>query len=214
MRASLWSVGGVCALSAAVLACNTASANLIVNSGFEMGGAAGAPDVYGASGWTAFGNVFNEFSPNPLAAGPHSGIGSLKEFGTFPGVSGAFQSFPAAAGEAWSASGFGLNSSGDAMQADNFGLLKVSFQDAGGTELLGLESAHITISSPLDQWQQLDVNGIAPAGTDHVNIFALFVQPNFNGGSTIFDDVTAVPAPGSMGLLIASGLALGRRRRS
>lgn len=188
-------------------------ANLLVNPGFEVGTAPGNPDVYGAAGWIAFGNVYNTSSPNPGAAGPHSGTGSLKEFGTFPGVSGAFQSFAAAAGQPWSLSGFGLNASSDPMQPDNFGLLKISFQDAANNEILGIESAHITILSPLDQWQALAASGVAPAGTDHVNLFALFVQPNFNGGAAFFDDVSATPAPGS-GLLLGLGALLLRRRRS
>jgi len=193
---------------------HVASANILANPGFEAGTAPGNPDVYGAPGWFAFGNVYNVSTPNPLPAGPHSGTGALKEFGTFPGVSGAFQSFAASSGQAWSLSGFGLNASSDAMQPDNFGLLKISFQDAANNEILGIESAHITVASPLDQWQALAASGVAPAGTDHVNLFALFVQPNFNGGSAFFDDMSAVPSPGCMGLLAGSGLFLTRRRRA
>jgi MYXO-CTERM domain-containing protein len=193
---------------------HVASANVLSNPGFEVGTAPGNTDVYGAVGWFAFGNAYNVSSPNPLLAGTHSGTGALKEFGTFPGVSGAFQTFAAAAGQTWSLSGFGLNASSDLMQPDNFGLLKISFQDAANNEILGIESGHITVSSPVDQWQALSASGVAPAGTDHVNFFALFVQPNFNGGSAFFDDMSAVPSPGGIGLLAASGLFLVRRRRA
>jgi hypothetical protein len=203
-------------VSAVLALCALASAsqaNVLVNPGFETGVSAGAPDSYGASGWIAFGNVFNTAAPNPLPAGPRSGVGALKQFGTFPGVSGAFQTFTASPGQTWSLSGFGLSASTDPMQAENFALLKISFQDAGNNELAGFESAHITITSPLDQWLALSAMGTAPAGTHHVNLFALFVQPNFNGGAAFFDDLSAVPTPGALGLLAASGLVLARRRR-
>lgn len=187
----------------------------LVNPGFETGTAVGNGDVYGAAGWNVFGNVYNVSSPNPAPAGPHSGTGAVKMFGTFPGVSGAFQSFPASAGESWTLSGFGLNSSGDPMQPDNFGLLKISFQDAGNNELAGFESPHITISTVQDQWQSLNALGTAPAGTHHVNLFALFVQPATNGGSAAFDDLSGglVPEPTSLSLLALGGLIALRRRR-
>jgi hypothetical protein len=190
-----------------------AHANVLVNPGFETGSAVGAPDSGGAAGWQSFGNVFSVSSPNPVTAGPRTGTGALKQFGTFPGVSGAFQLFATIPGDAWSITGFGLNASSDAMQADNFAILKISFQDAGGTELLGIESTRITISSPLDQWQSLSANGIAPAGTTQVGIFTLFIQPATNGGSAFFDDITAVPAPASVALLGIGCLTMSRRRR-
>jgi opacity protein-like surface antigen len=209
-----------CALSASlVLLCSavTSSAqNVLVNPGFETGTAPGNADVGGAPGWSAFGNVFNVSSPNPNPVGPHSGTGALKEFGTFPGVSGAFQSFPTTAGTAWSLSGFGLNASSDAMQPDNFGTLKISFQDAGNNEILGIDSNHITNATPQNVWTLMTANGVAPAGTNHVNLFALFVQPNFNGGSAFFDDLSggAVPEPATLALsaIVMLGGCIRRRR--
>jgi hypothetical protein len=179
------------------------AANVLINPGFETGTAVGNGDVGGAPGWSAFGNTFNVSSPNPTPVGPHSGTGAEKEFGTFPGVSGVFQTFPTTPGSAWSLSGFGLNASSDAMQADNFGTLKISFQDAGNNELLGIDSNHITNATPQDQWIAMIANGVAPAGTNHVNLFALFVQPATNGGSALFDDLSgsAVPEPATLGLV-------------
>jgi hypothetical protein len=116
----------------------------------------------------------------------------------------------------WSLTGFGLNASSDAMQPNNFGTLKISFQNASGTELLGIDSNHITNLSPPDQWQSLLATGTAPAGTDHVQLFALFVQPATAGGSAFFDDLSGqvVPEPATAGLaMLVGGLALVRRRR-
>jgi hypothetical protein len=199
----------------ALVGAQAAQANLLVNPGFETGTAPGNGDVYGAAGWTSFGNVFNVSAGNPTPVGPHSGTGALKEFGTFPGVSGSFQSFTASAGQAWSLSGYILNASSDPMQADNFALLKISFQDASNNELLGIDSAHITAATAVDQWLFVTANGVAPAGTAHVNLFTLFVQPNFAGGSASFDDLdgSQVPAPASVALLGLGGLVASRRRR-
>ena len=190
--------------------------NVLVNPSFDTGRSAGNGDVGGAVGWTAFGNVFNVATPNPVPTGPHSGPGALKEFGTFPGVSGAFQTFVTTPGTPWTLSGFGLNSSSDPMQADNFGTLKISFQDAGNAELLGIDSNHITIATPQNIWTPMSANGVAPAGTTHVNLFALFVQPNFNGGSAFFDDLSGgtVPEPATLGLasIVVLGSTCVRRR--
>jgi hypothetical protein len=195
---------------------STASAqNVLVNPGFETGTAVGNGDVGGAPSWNSFGNVFNVSAPNPVPVGPHAGTGALKEFGTFPGVSGAFQSFPTTPGTAWSLSGFGLNASSDPMQTGNFGEVKISFQNAANTELLGIDSNHIDTSTPQNVWTPLLATGVAPAGTDHVNLFALFVQPQFAGGSTFFDDLSGsvVPEPASVGLFGIAGLSVLRRRR-
>ena len=81
------------------------AANVLANPGFETGTATGNPDVGGSPSWTTFGNVFTTSAPNPLPVGPHTGTGALKEFGTFPGVSGAFQSFPTTPGTAWTLTG-------------------------------------------------------------------------------------------------------------
>src|SRR3954453_4022410 len=130
-RSRVVQCGAALAVTCFVLAPTTArAANVLANPGFETGTAVGNPDIGGAPGWTTFGNVFNPSAPNPTPAGPHSGTGSLKEFGTFPAVSGAFQTFPTTAGTPWSLTGFGLNASSDPMQADNFGTLKISFQNA------------------------------------------------------------------------------------
>jgi hypothetical protein len=202
---------------AAGLVQSTASAqNVLANPGFEVGSAVGSPDVGGATGWTAFGNTFTTSAPNPLPPGPHAGTGALKEFGTFSGVSGAFQDFPATPGTIWQLTGFGLNASSDPMQPANFGLAKISFQGASG-EILGIDSNHIDVNTPSNIWTPLLAQGVAPAGTTHVQLFALFVQPAFNGGSAFFDDFSGqvIPEPASIGLLgLAGGLLSLRRRRA
>jgi len=188
-----------------------ASSVPIVNPGFELG----------LSGWSTFGNTFYVSNPNPVPDGAHGGTNSAKEFGTFPGVSGAFQTFAASPGQTWDLQGFIINASSDAMQASagntNFALVKISFQNSSSTELLGIDSQHITAATPQDIWENVDANGVAPAGTTQVQLFCLFVQPGTLGGSAGFDDISAtvVPEPSSVALVLTGlgGLVMFARKR-
>jgi hypothetical protein len=203
---------GAVLLGAVVFPVIARAQKVLTNPGFETGTATGNGDVGGAPGWSTFGNVFNTSAPNPAPVGPHAGTGALKEFGTFPGVSGAFQEVPASPGQIWTATGFGLNASSDPMQADNFGELKLSFR-SGSSEILGVDGTHIDVNTPQNVWTPLLTTGTAPAGTTSVQIFALFVQPATAGGSASFDDISAVvPEPASLGMLAIGSLALLRRR--
>jgi hypothetical protein len=100
----------------------------------------------------------------------------------------------------------------------NFALIKISFQNSSATELLGIDSQHITAATPQDVWQSVNAMGTAPAGTTQVQLFALFVQPGTLGGSAFFDDISAVviPEPATI-VLVFGGLlglvAVARRRR-
>jgi hypothetical protein len=210
----------VCTAAVAMIALaamtGKAQANILANPGFEL-------STSSPVGWTTFGNVFMDTNPQPAPVGAHSGTNSLKEFGTFPGVSGAFQSFSLAPGLEVDLDGWIVNASSDPMQAQpnntNFALVKISFQDAGNNELLGIDSQHITALTPQDIWQHVNCSGIAPAGTTHVNLFCLFVQPQTLGGSAAYDDINAVivPEPGTIALVLTGlgGLVmLAKRRRA
>lgn len=209
-RISKTTVAVASAIAALGLAVATSEASL-VNGGFESG-TGGAAD-----GWAQFNNAYRTSTSDtgsPVTA--HSGDYAMKVFGNWGGpwnAAGALQVFAAAPGEVWDVQGYGLNWSSDKLVGENFGLLKLSWRDAADQEIAGVESQHITSSTPVDQWQFLQASGAAPAGTTGVQVFALFLQPNFEGGSAWFDDMTVTPEPASLALLALAALPVVLRRR-
>jgi hypothetical protein len=214
-------IGGllIALATAGLFCCPVKAQNVLTNPGFETGAATGQNDVAGAPGWTSFNNVFTTSAPNPTGVGPHAGVGALKEFGPFTGnnASGVFQQFTSNPGDVWTMNGFGLNDSADPMQTGNLGTLKISFRNASNQEISGFDSNHIDTTTPQNVWTPMTVSQTSPPGTVGVQLFCLFFQPQFAGGSTFFDDVSAsvvaAPEPGSIALLGIAGLMSLRRRR-
>jgi hypothetical protein len=216
-----------------------AHANLIDNPGFETPDASGG-DVTGGPGapWNGF-NV--ESIRATTAAQSRSGDQSFKVFGPFSSIGGgvgATQVVPITGGIDYTLESYGLNSSSDPMQGDNFALAKVEYLNANqqfvagpngepaGTPLVGynvFESNQLNADSPQDEWQLLGTGGPAPADAEFANIVLVHVQlgdgtedPAVVGGSAFFDDVslTQVPEPTSLALLaLGAPLALRRRAR-
>ncbi len=180
-----------------VVAGSASAQNLLVNDGFED------PPPAGLTGWITFGNVFAE-SSNPPAVVPGGGTGVAKMFGTFPGVSGMFQEFPAGPGSMWGIESSARHWSGDALIGagapnDNFVVQKIVFKDAGDVEIGAVESVILDGTFSTDTWHNSGlIVGVAPAGTVQVEAFILFVQPNTDGGAALIDqtrfiDMTPVP---------------------
>jgi len=176
----------------------------IVNGGFEADAVLNSPPTTAVSGWGTFGPVL----PATASANndpTRTGIGSLKLTGAGGfGVPGGFQTLPASPGQVWDLKGYGLTRS--ALPADaTFGLLKIVFGDSAGNalpmspqqvlignpgppEFPGAESLPIIDhSSPPNAWILTQARGIAPAGTEEVAFFVLFVDESV--GSIYFDDV-------------------------
>lgn len=160
----------------------------------------------GLAGWLIYGNVFAE------TAHAQEGLQSLKLFGNWSSAwnaSGAYQNLPAAPGQPWTFTGYGLNPATDGLLAgnQNIALLKIIWFDgpnATGNQLQplpgpgalfgefpGIESGQLNANTPPDQWQQLTAGGEAPPGTQSVQLMAIFLQPNFEGGSLWFDNLSA-----------------------
>jgi len=194
----------VCALAGA------ASANVLANPSFEDG----------LNGWTPFGNVFAE------SVTPRTGNGDAKMFGNFSGgfnVSGLFQTFSATPGQLWQFDGYVRHNTGDALvgigadnaAADNWVVLKFEFRDAANNVTGSVEQNVLDGRTPTDQWFGHSISLTAPANTQSIWAFFLYLQPQFAGGAVLIDDASlqVVPAPASLGLLAGAGLLAGRRRR-
>ncbi len=208
--------GSIAIIAAAAIA-PMASASL-VNGGFEADDASGG-DVYGATGWSPFNDVF---TTETVA---RTGSNSLKAFGPFfnGGGAGATQAVPAAAGQTWVLEGYSRNDSSDPIGTGNFAVAKIEFLDAGfgpagGSFALGVNVFEVPIgdeASPLDSWEFFGLGTApAPAGTAFANVVIVHVQLDpITGGGIFVDDLTLVPAPASAMIAGLGGLTLVRRRR-
>jgi len=189
-----------CIAALALATLTTHGQNLLLNPGFETDAVLDAAPVPGATDWTAF-NGANTASASIYVT--RNGIGSLELPGNGGfGVPGAYQTFPAVPGELWDLQGYMLTS--NALPANaTFGVLKIVWSDgvndlAPGTVNFGaanfanpgIESRPLLNSSSTPNvWQFTRAQGIAPAGTTQVKLFALFVDQS--AGTGFFDDLQA-----------------------
>jgi hypothetical protein len=164
--------------------------NVLTNAGFEVG----------LTNWTAFNGAAAGTAPtDPVRTGTGSLI--LPGFGGF-GVPGVYQSLPASPGQVWNLEGYMFTS--NALSADaTFGLLKIVWSDGTsdlppGTVYVGsanfsnpgIESRPLLNStSPTNTWVFTQAQGVAPAGTTQVHLFALFVDQS--AGTGYYDDLDA-----------------------
>jgi hypothetical protein len=205
---------GLCLAAAVVVAIysNTvASANQLTNPGFEIDAVLNAPPIPGfATDWTQLFNnaaVASTDSSDPNLYPVRTGIGSLQlPGGGGFGVPGAYVTFPAKPGQVWDLQGYGLTPA--MLPADaTFGLLKIVFGDglgdlppaavnigqAGPAANPGIEGLPLLNSaSTPNTWQFMHAQGVAPAGTTEVKLFALFVDQS--AGTGYFDDLEALLA--------------------
>lgn len=187
-----------------LFAISPAAANQLLNPGFETDAVLDQPPTAFVDGWSPFNNAG---TASATLAPVRTGIGSLvlPGGGGF-GVPGAFQTFPASPGQTWDLQGYMLTK--DALPAGaTFGLLKIVFGDGtadlppgpinigqpGPAANPGIESLpFLNSASPTNTWQFTHAQGVAPAGTKEVRLFALFVDEN--AGTVYVDDVQALLA--------------------
>lgn len=213
-----------------------AAAIPLVNPGFEADDASAA-DVFGASGWNAFGGgTFTTDGVNGPGAFPaccspvpNSGTNSFKVFSN----SGASQSFSATVGDVFTMNGFGLNFGSDPILNISTLRLQIGFFDAiglpagtaaGGNPAVGFnlfESNLIDVDTPLDIWTGMGV-GTAPAPDNTAEVRFIVLGLMASGGAGFFDDISAtqvdpIPIPAAV-WLFGSGLigliGVARRRKS
>ncbi len=203
-------------LLAVVVLASTASANVLVNPGFEDPAFVGAEQAGAGSGWTPFGGVFRIQGQPPIGpAGAHGGDVVLKVFG----VAGVFQDFAASEGDVWSGSAWALNDSADQMAGGQIAAVNIEWLDGTGTNIGTEFGGTIDASTAADVWTLLTASGVAPAGTAFARLVLITgdFAPGGAGGAPRFDDASferVIPIPGAV-LLLGSGLfgLLGFRRK-
>jgi hypothetical protein len=206
------------AIAATVGFTRPAHAVNLTNPGFDADDASGG-DVFGASGWGTFNFAFTTQSVPPL-----SSPNTLKIFGPFFqfGGSGVVQGgFAASEGQLWEASAYARIDGSDAMDPQNFAVVKLEFVNSSNTVIGFAESPQInTTSLPLNTWQQFTAQGTAPSGTTTAQIVLVHVQLDNPpaGGSVFFDNAAfgVIPEPVSavLGFLGLVGFVGSLRRRS
>jgi hypothetical protein len=146
----------------------TVEPNVLVNPSFNT-------DL---SGWRTFGNVY--YDGRSFAR--RTPTGSAKLYGTFVegSDSGMFQQFPATPGSIWKFDSYVMTTCVESpIQPGNGNvvLAELLFKDAAGTETGSAEGIILDETAPLGTWTKHTVMGTAPAGTDSVAAYILFVQP-------------------------------------
>ncbi|MBD3347640.1 MAG: hypothetical protein GF400_00395 [Candidatus Eisenbacteria bacterium] len=145
------------------------------------------------SGWTAFGNAYYEGRNWGHLTSP----GSCKLYGTFsPGDdSGIFQQFAATDGSIWK---FDVNVMTTCRETpiqpgnSNVVVANLIFKDASGTTVGSTEQVILDETAPLGTWTSHTLFGTAPASTDSVAAYLLFVQDEvvLEQGAAWIDDVS------------------------
>ena len=199
----------------AVFSCQANGQELLVNPGFE------AVDLtdWGGGGSGGSGSAFI----GAPAAGPQSGSNSVM-LALGGDVGQVLQIHPAAPGEVHRIEGYMLTEAG-LPSGPSFGLLKIVFRDASGTDLTvgvdnisvggenpdfpGVEAApFLNDSSPTGTWVNTIGEGVAPAGT--VEVLYLLLNVDFAGGTNpIWMDNISVTVDGGANVLANPDFEMG-----
>ena len=155
------------------------------------------------TGWTVFGNVYQENRGNTLpqfAFARRTPPGAAKMYSTFVlgSDSGMYQSFAASAGSEWKFELYSLNSCEEDPidgTSDNVATAKIVFLNGTGTEIGSAEQTVVNATSPKGTWTRHTVVGRAPTGTAQVRPYILFISPSLLPGDACFiDDASFAPA--------------------
>lgn len=190
---------GASLLAALATVATAGGTNLVVNGSFETPG----PGFILLQGWENFnGSVTIDASDEVPAL---DGVNSVKMFGLGPGPGiqddvVLLQTVPGIqAGLEYTLTANAWHNSFDAVQTGNAVLLQIQFRDDSNVVIESVESTAIAPNStPTDQWNFVEVTGIAPAGTTNIQVAILHIQ--FDGvapGASFWDDVSLVEGGGT-----------------
>lgn len=191
--AKLRSVFGVALSLVLLFIVSPASANLLVNPGFESPVIQSPPpEYYGAgNGWTSFGGGIFTIDA-VVGVPPNSGNQLLKLFGGC--CSGAFQQFPCSPGQTWNGGAWMRNDTLDPMFGGQVAAVNIEWIQADGVTQSAIipfiSNGTFTALSPQNVWTLQTITGMAPADA----AFARFVvitgdfQPGGPGGAPFVDD--------------------------
>ncbi len=180
------------ALTALALTAPVAAlANQLGNPGFESPATPAAPPEYYGAGdsWTSFGGGI--YTVNSSVVAPHAGNQSLKLFGGC--CSGAFQQFPAVAGQTWNGGVWMLNSSLDPMGGGQVAAVNIEWIKANGANsdiIPFISNGTFTAASPRDTWTLQTITGVAPADAAFARLVIITGDflPGGPGGAPFYDD--------------------------
>ncbi|MFK8028949.1 MAG: PEP-CTERM sorting domain-containing protein [Gammaproteobacteria bacterium] len=201
----------------------SSSASLLVNGGFEDTPIVGAEEPGAGTGWTSYGAAFRVQQTivdgvicDPVScAGAYDGTVALKIFGD----SGAYQDFAAVEGDSFSGGAFAINPlNADQLVGTQIAATALVFLDASGAFISDVVSNLLDSNSTPDEWIELAVSGVAPAGTATVR-FQVFTTgggggaPRFDGA--YFDAAAPVPVPAAIWLMGSAMIGMiGLRRKN
>jgi hypothetical protein len=197
----------------AILAMSASAQNLLVNPGFETSpaGFTANPITLGtvSQGWATFGiSGQNDMSSSPSS--PQAGLYALLEqnaAGNAWNPAGAYQIVPGSAGLTYTASIYALTDTTITWPTPVDWQLQ--FLNSALGNISTIETGWSAIASP-NTWQQYSINGVAPAGTAFVSVYAMFMTSGANATTenVYFDTASlTVPEPSTMALL-SMGLAV------
>jgi hypothetical protein len=177
--------------------CDTGSVFIDDTSFYELPEPAADPNVLvnpsfdtDLDGWTTFGNVYYD----GRAIFHRTPTGSAKLYSTFSDSadSGMFQKFEASPCSQWKLDVYSLNTCRESPiygGNDNFAVAKIVFRDAANNEIGSRQTVITDSTSALGTWTFNSVTACAPAGTDSVEAFVLFISPSLNQGAVWVDDL-------------------------
>jgi len=156
--------------------------NVLVNPSFDTS----------LLGWHTFGNVYYD----GRAWARRTPSGSAKMYGTFVqgSDSGMFQQFHATPGSIWKLDAYTMTTCVESpIQPGNGNVViaRLLFKDAAGAETGSADAIILDQAAQLGTWAKHTLMSNAPAGTDSVAAYILFVQPvPTEQGAAWVDDVS------------------------